>query len=316
MNDRNTLLKRRLRISPGAPSGRRSVPGAPLAALAGAVATLALTVTTLPAAAQSDRGRLLVPDYRPSFGKLRDTLFLLDTTYLEVRLDQQAIYQHFRSGKVERYLCSTGNPTIKDGIATRPGIYTIQWKAKKYLSQQFDVYLNYWMPFDGGIGFHGLQGRSYYRFLGRRASSHGCVRISNETGSRLFSTSGRGTLVFVHSGTPARVVAFADSSLPGLQIVNELDAGLLARRLDAVTSGRLDDSTLIQRLGLAARTHFAGRVGVGSISPAFVAQGELPLLDPWRLPRPIPERILPAAPLPSLTTTDGAEGEPIRKVDS
>ncbi|MEO5931905.1 MAG: L,D-transpeptidase, partial [Candidatus Kapaibacterium sp.] len=109
-------------------------------------------------------------EYHPSFGRLRDTLFVLDSSYLEVRLDRQIILHHFRSGRIDTYPCSTGTPTITDGIATRPGIFSVQSKAKKTMSQEFQVYLNYWMGFDGGIGFHGLDGRSYYRFLGKRPS--------------------------------------------------------------------------------------------------------------------------------------------------
>jgi hypothetical protein len=215
--------------------------------------------------------------YEPSFGLLRDTLYVLDSTYLEVRLDQQAIYQHFRSGRVARYLCSTGDPRLEDGISTREGIYSIQWKSKKYMSQQFQVYLNYWMPFDGGIGFHGLQGRSYYRYLGRRASSHGCVRIANETGAKLFATAPRGTVVWVHGGSPARVLRFADSAMPGLRIMDVIDDDLLDARLDAVLGRRAEDSSLATPIALRPGRPFSGGIAVGRVAPSHSADRTLPL---------------------------------------
>ncbi|HVZ41676.1 MAG TPA: L,D-transpeptidase [Candidatus Kapabacteria bacterium] len=222
---------------------------------------------------------LRTASYVPSFGLLRDTVFILDTAYLEIRLDQQKILYHFRNGRVESYLCSTGTPSIEDGIATRQGIFTIQSKAKKTMSQEFQVYLNYWMGFDGGIGLHGLDHRSYYRYLGRRASSHGCVRISNETGAQLFNKVSMGTVVYVHSGSPARIIAFGDSAMSGLEPIYDIDKGVLKRRLSAVAIGRWDDSSLGARLVIPARRRLHERIDVGSVNPKLVAQYRIPVLS-------------------------------------
>lgn len=238
--------------------------------------------------------------YSPSFGILRDTVYVMDTTYVEIRLDQQKILYHFRDGRVDSYLCSTGTPSIKDGIATRPGIFTIQSKAKKTMSQEFQVYLNYWMGFDGGIGLHGLDHRSYYRFLGRRASSHGCVRISNESGAQLFGKVSMGTVVYVHSGSPARIIAFGDSTMSGLEPIYDIDKGVLKRRLSAVEIGRWDDSSLGARLAIPARKRLHERIDVGSVSPKLVVQYPIPLI-----PVPVKPARPPIAALPkrAITTT-------------
>jgi hypothetical protein len=243
------------------------------------ILTAIIAASSLPARAQVDAvSNRLGANYQPSFGLLRDTLYLLDSMYIEVRLDQQMIYQHFRSGRVEKYLCSTGNPSIKDGIATREGIFAIQWKAKKHMSQEFGVYLNYWMPFDGGIGFHGLEGHSYYRHLGRRASSHGCVRISNETGARIFSNAPSGTVIYIHSGSPARILRFADSTLPGLQMIDRIGSDTFARRLNAVMANRWDDSLLSARIAIPPRSRFTTRLGVGRVDPKRVTQRPIELI--------------------------------------
>jgi hypothetical protein len=255
------------------------------------LATLALLggllSPTAPLHAQPRPTSLLAGNYRPSYGKLRDTLFILDTTYLEVRLDRQMIYQHFRSGRIDSYPCSTGDPRIEDGIATRPGIFTIQGKAKKTLSQQFQVYLNYWMQFDGGIGFHGLQGHSYYRFLGHRASSHGCVRISNESGAQIFKNVSTGTVVFVHSGSPARILSFADSSLAGLRVIYEIDEPVFKQRLNSVIADQWEDSSLTTRLALAPRKRLSKSIAVGSVNPNRITQYRIPIIEPpFLAPRP------------------------------
>lgn len=236
-----------------------------------------------------------LPPFGPSFGLLRDTLYVMDSSFLEVRLDQQAIYQRFRSGRVERYLCSTGNPAIQDGIATREGIFTVQWKSKRHFSKQFEVYLNYWMPFNGGIGFHGLDGRSYYRFLGRRRSSHGCVRISNETGAKIFPATPSGTIVYVHSGDPARVLLFADTiRQPGVMVMDRVNSTLLQQRLDAVAGLRWQDTVLWQPLALPPRSKFTATVAVGVAANNTVTQFQLPV---FRLPVPPPSPITAPRPL-------------------
>lgn len=244
--------------------------------------------------------------YEPSFSKLRDTLFLLDSTYLEVRLDEQMIYQRFRSGRVDRYPCSTGDPRIRDGIATRQGIFTIGGRAKRTLSQQFQVYLNYWMQFDGGIGFHGLDSKSYYRFLGQRPSSHGCVRISNETGTKLFSNVRSGMVVYVHGGSPARVLAFADSSVPGLRSIYEIDTAILNRRLDAVREGRWYDSSLQARVVLPSRRKLPGKMGVGVVDSRMIVQYPITPVD---IPLALPQQNRRISPAPSLPLLSGNLGE-------
>ena len=235
----------------------------------GIILVLAICSTSLEGSAQTSSAAEDSIEVRdryfshPNFASLRDTLYVCDSVYLEVRLDKQMIYQHFRNGSVKPYSCSTGNPRQPDAIATREGLFQIQWKSKRYMSSQFQVWLNYWMPFDGGIGFHGLDGRSYYRYLGRRPSSHGCVRISNETGKSIFASAPSGTLVFVHSGAPARVLQFADTTEEGMTIVTQEHQELLDQRLKAVLERRVEDTTLQIRLALPAGKKDFRKIALG-----------------------------------------------------
>ncbi|HVK38101.1 MAG TPA: L,D-transpeptidase [Candidatus Kapabacteria bacterium] len=245
--------------------------------------TVSLLFVVAVAATAQQTATVLPARYEPSFGLLRDTVLVLDSTFLEVRLNEQMIYQHFRSGRVARYSCSTGDPRIKDGIATREGIYAIQWKARKHMSQQFQVYLNYWMPFDGGIGFHGLQGRSYYRYLGRRVSSHGCVRIANETGAKIFPSAPRGTVVWVHSGSPARIVRFGDTTRGDLIIMDGVNQQLLEARMTAVLEHRAADTSLAKPVAIRPGRPFGGRIAVGRVDRLHAANRTLPLIT---LPQP------------------------------
>lgn len=147
------------------------------------------------------------------YNNIRDTIYTFSNYIIEVYLPEQKIYVHYRDGKLMEFLCSTGNPRLEKGVETPEGIFVIQNKARKVYSTQFDstLMLN-WMGFNWNIGFHALLGKSYYKYLGKRVSSHGCIRLSHETSEFLYKIISVGTPVFIHSGKSARVVAFADSS--------------------------------------------------------------------------------------------------------
>lgn len=141
-----------------------------------------------------------------------DTLYVLDTCYLEVRLDSQAVYLHSKSYAGRKFLCSTGNIKIKKAIETTEGIFVVQTKSPLAYSRQFDsTKMYFWVGFNGNIGFHGLDGKSYYRYLGKRPSSHGCIRMAREDAEWMFHNIPIGTPVIVHQGNAARCLTFIDS---------------------------------------------------------------------------------------------------------
>jgi hypothetical protein len=147
------------------------------------------------------------------FTFVRDTVYTLKPYFIEVNLVSQKGYLHSKTGSVTEFRLSSGNNRLKDGVETKEGIYVIQSMMPKWYSRQFDstVMLN-WMGFNYGIGFHALRGKSYYRFLGKKKSSHGCLRLSKETAEDLFSKVDLGTPVLVHSNDNAVTIAFTDSS--------------------------------------------------------------------------------------------------------
>ena len=141
-----------------------------------------------------------------------DTLYVLDTCYIEVRLDSQIVVQHCRSGIERRIPCSSGNAKINKAIETPEGLYNVQSKSPMAYSRQFDsTKMYFWVGFNGNIGFHGLDGKNYYRFLGKRPSSHGCIRLSTEDAEWMFHNIAIGTPVLVHSGESARYLKMVDT---------------------------------------------------------------------------------------------------------
>lgn len=149
------------------------------------------------------------------FPNLRTKLNVLDTVYtnknnfIEVRLDLQKVFLHKKNSVTDTFLCSTGTDVVQDGIKTKPGIFTVKNKLQILISKQFnDTKCLSWIGFNYGIGFHALESHGYYWSLGKRSSSHGCIRLSKEDAKKLFDEVTIGTPVIVHSANNARVVSF------------------------------------------------------------------------------------------------------------
>lgn len=145
------------------------------------------------------------------FPDMKDTLYALGDQYVEVSVETQTATLYQRNGENIEYKVSTGTRRVRRGVETRTGIFTVQNKYYEIISRQFyNSSLYNWIGFDGNIGFHGLKSKGYYRHLGKRACSHGCVRISLEDGRDLFERIKTGTPVMVFDREPAFVFAFAD----------------------------------------------------------------------------------------------------------
>jgi hypothetical protein len=142
-----------------------------------------------------------------------DTVYTTKESYIEVRLNEQRVYLIHRSGKVDTFLCSTGTDFVEKGQKTDPGIFTVKSRCPVLVSKQFNntKCLN-WVGFSFGIGFHALEKKNYYWSLGKRPSSHGCIRLSQESSKELFDKVTLGTPVLIrHNDKSARIIKFTRS---------------------------------------------------------------------------------------------------------
>lgn len=180
---------------------------------------------------------------------IKDTVFTDKENWLELRIDQQMLYQHWRDGRTIKFPVSSGNNKGSDpeALESRPGLFAIFQKTEHHQSSQFDAANMYhFMPFNQGIGFHSIDGTGYYSHLGVRPSSHGCIRMKHEDAKQLFIDSPLGTLVLASKGKSARTIAFAQQ-----EFKNERDYEkdefkfMLANNLYNIANGRyfLEDKT-------------------------------------------------------------------------
>lgn len=128
-------------------------------------------------------------------------------TYAEVNLTTQHMY-YVKDGHIALETdVVTGNPN--KGNATPTGVYSLAYKAKDQTlkgtkkadgTYEYETPVKYWMPFNGGVGFHDASwqptfGGSRYQTNG----SHGCVNMPPEMAGKLFELISAGTPVVVHN---------------------------------------------------------------------------------------------------------------------
>lgn len=143
---------------------------------------------------------------------VKDTVYTDKDCWLELRIDQQMLYQHWRNGSIVKYPVSSGNNKGGDpeALESRPGLFAIFIKEEHHQSSQFaSANMYHFMPFNQGIGFHSIDGTGYYAHLGVRPSSHGCIRMRHEDAKKLYGDCELGTLVLATKGVSARAIAFS-----------------------------------------------------------------------------------------------------------
>jgi hypothetical protein len=199
------------------------------------------------------------------FAEIRDTVFVLDSSFVIIDLRKQTAYLHQRNDTIKSYKISSGSDKLHKGIKTPTGLFTVQNKTPLAISKQFNnAKLINWIGFKGNVGFHGLATSGYYAHLGKRPSSHGCVRIARNDVEDLYSKVKRGTPVMVIDTTPARVLAFTETTKidPEIDIIlrnnDQLHRSIMALRMDNLLSGKgldnyrrviLDGNTILKPKG-------------------------------------------------------------------
>jgi len=124
--------------------------------------------------------------------------------YIEISISRQRLWA-WQDGQVV-FTTSITSGATGDGFPTQNGLFSIYAKERsRYLNGSqygwsYNVYVDYWMPFNGGQGLHDADWRSsfggqdYYY-----GGSHGCVNMPKSSAAFLYGWSTVGTPVWVHS---------------------------------------------------------------------------------------------------------------------
>ena len=146
--------------------------------------------------------------------KYVNSSYLVISSWVEVDISDQIVTLHKKNGTKYVSSCVTGN--VSAGNATPTGVYNIYYKqyspsflgetlsgASKYAKNEIllmgDARVGYWMPFNGGIGFHDASWRSEFGgTIYKTNGSHGCVNLPKEAAKQIFLNIDQGTMVRVH----------------------------------------------------------------------------------------------------------------------
>ncbi len=114
-------------------------------------------------------------------------------TYVELDLSRQRVWMYVNGECVLETPCVTGN--VAQGYSTPAGIYHLTYKTMhatlegyNYDGSTYSTPVTYWMPFNGGIGFHDATWRgSFGGNIYMTNGSHGCVNLPYWAASTLYS---------------------------------------------------------------------------------------------------------------------------------
>jgi len=117
---------------------------------------------------------------KPSFAKEGISLGANDLgdTYVEIDLTNQHLYAFVRGELVLESDIVSGNEAKKMG--TPAGVHPVAYKKTNAVlrGDDYETPVNYWMPFNGGIGMHDATWRkSFGGTIYRTNGSHGCVNM-------------------------------------------------------------------------------------------------------------------------------------------
>ena len=120
----------------------------------------------------------------------------IGSTYIEVDLSSQHMY-YYQGGSIIFDSDIVSGDIRYDDRATPPGIFTLYYKKSPDVlrgekkpdgTYEYETPVTYWMPFNGGIGFHDATWQAY--FGGDRytyAGSHGCINMPLDAAATLYS---------------------------------------------------------------------------------------------------------------------------------
>ena len=121
-------------------------------------------------------------------------------SYIEVNLTAQHMFVYKNGSVVLESDIVSGNPY--KGNATHTGAYAIYYCDKDAIlrGEGYETPVSYWMPFNGGEGFHDATwqasfGGQRYKFNG----SHGCVNLPLSVAASLFNQVSAGYPVLIYS---------------------------------------------------------------------------------------------------------------------
>lgn len=124
----------------------------------------------------------------------------IGNTYVEINLTTQHLWFYKNGSLVTQGDVVTGN--VANNTATPTGVYYIKTKEKNATlkGEDYTTPVNYWMPFNGGIGIHDALWRDKFGgTIYQTTGSHGCINSPMELVTAIYNSIDTGTPVIVYN---------------------------------------------------------------------------------------------------------------------
>ena len=114
-------------------------------------------------------------------------------TYVELDISRQRVWMYLNGKKILDTPCVTGN--VAGGYSTPGGIFRLTYKTTNTVLEGYNSDgsryaspVTFWMPFNGGIGFHDASWRSTFGGnIYMTNGSHGCVNLPYQAAKTLYN---------------------------------------------------------------------------------------------------------------------------------
>lgn len=140
---------------------------------------------------------VLTPEYNRTW--YWDLRYEVGTSFVEISLENQYCWYFRENELIAEAPVVTGNPGT--GYRTPCGIFAVKYKDTdlNLVGPDWDLHVNYWMPFNGEIGLHDACWRSEFGGdIYLTAGSHGCINMPPEAARTIFENIQVGTPVIVY----------------------------------------------------------------------------------------------------------------------
>lgn len=123
----------------------------------------------------------------------------IGNSYVEISLEKQMVWMYIDGELKVETSTVTGN--VSAGHATPPGIFPLNYKQKGAILRGpgYASPVDYWMPFNGGIGLHDATWRSSFGgTIYKTSGSHGCINLPLSKAKEIYNLIYPGMPVIVY----------------------------------------------------------------------------------------------------------------------